>query len=93
MLFAAATATSLLLPMTKLSRVYFSLRPLLFSVEDVLRDLIMEGFWFNPVEISRGRILGLTLDLTSKLMFLTVMLFLVRASVIMVRYLARSCLT
>ena len=63
MLFAAATARSLLEPTIKLSIVYLLLRPLVDS-ERFLIGLI--SLIKPPVVISRGRTLDLELDFTSK---------------------------
>ena len=95
MLLAAATATSLLLPITKLSRVYLELRPLLglllFSM--VFLMVLVRDLSESEEVTSRGRTLGLVVAWTSKSIVLTSTPFLVRESVIRFRNLERSCLT
>ena len=97
MLLAAATATSLLLPMTKLSKVYFGFKPLVWAfvvsmvfLTVLVRDL-RESSEF-PVT-SRGRTLDFVVVWTSKLIVFTSTPFFTSASVMTSMNLERSCFT
>ena len=86
MLLAAETAKSLLEPMTKLSRVYLELRPLLSMDWSLVALLRVTSTCFlivvaSDLVTSRGRTLDLTLDWTSKLTDFTSILLFLRAVV------------
>ena len=84
MLRAAATANSLFEPIIKLSKVYFELRPLLSGFVWLLEllDLLIRFSIGSLMLISRGRILGLVVDITSNSKSFTVILLFLRALVI-----------
>ncbi len=92
-LFAAATAKSLLLPTIKLSKVYLLLSPLLL----VGRVFLMGVTWVlidsGVAKISLARIFGLLDNWTSKVIFLVGRWLLFRASLIILINLVWSCLT
>ena len=95
MLLAAETARSLLLPITKLSRVYLLFRPLDMDLvsSDFLSGLIRSPSELSVVVTSRERTLGFDVELTSKSIVVNSMPFFLRASVMRSRNLERSCLT